>query len=175
MVPDARRGAGPYRLRGQEVTTMRDVSYNVMGLVLDHVGVSTELADIWNDNVDDGTINMEIVAETIEHFHNELKDELIDIVESMSAEGQARTFGMWFDERECQDVRKMLMREGRNHDEVKELLEDYDDEDLVGYVVVLYGDIHCVALDERAGATDIVEDAIDGEQWETLAKLLVTL
>ena len=147
----------------------------LMELTLDHLGINHEQSDIWNDNVSDGTIDEKAIEEIVEHYHSELKQELVDAVEAMSGEGQARTFGMWYDERDAKDVREILVGEGKTMDEAAELLEDYDDDDLVGYVVVLYGDIHCIVADERAGAEAIVEESIDGEDWETLAGLLVDL
>ena len=155
---------------------MREIpSDSLMDAVFDHLGISHEKADIWNDNVNDGTINEEAIAEVIEHYTDELKEELIDEVESMSGEGQARTFGMWYDERSASEVREIFVGEGQTMDEAAERLEDYDDDDMVGYVVVLYGDIDSIVDDERAGAERIVEDAIEGEQWETLAKVLIDL
>ena len=155
---------------------MREIpSDSLMDAVFDHLSISHEKTDIWNDNVNDETINEETIAEVIEHYTDELKEELIDEVESMSGEGQARTFGMWYDERSANEVREILVGEGKTMDEATELLEDYDDDDIVGYVVVLYGDIDSIVTDERAGAERIVEDAIEGEQWDTLAKVLIDL
>ena len=150
-----------------------DISENLMDIVFDHLNIGHEKADIWNDNVDDGTIDEETIAEVVEHYHDELKNELVEAVEEMSGEGQARTFGMWYDEREYQDVRDILVREGKSNDEAEELLEGYEDDDIVGYVAVLYGDIHAIVTDERDAAELLVENAIEGEQWTTLASLLV--
>ena len=154
---------------------MRDVSDNLIDAVFDHLGISYEKSDIWNENVNDGTIDEDVIAEVIEHYHDELKDELIDEVEAMCGEGQARMFGMWFTEELYETAKEIMQQEGHDEDEIEDMLENHDKDGLVGMVRIMGDGYHGLYDDEQEGAAAIVEDAIEGEQWDTLAKVLVDL
>ena len=152
-----------------------DPSELLMEFTFEHLGISYEASDIWNDNLDDLTIDRQAIEEIIEHYHPELKDEIIEAIEALSAEGQARTFGMWVDVDLCKNIHTMFIEEGKSADFADEMLDGHEDEDLVYYVAVLHGDIHCIVNDETEGAMAIAEEAVAGEQWDTLAGLLVDL
>ena len=148
----------------------------LMELVFEHLDISYEMADIWQDNVDNDVIDMQAVAEVVSENLEDFMDELVVRVEDMSGEGQARSFGMWVDSRDCKSVREMLTKEGVfDAETIEDVLEGYTETEEVYYVAVLYGDIHSVVEDERAGAEVIVREAIDSEEWKTLAGLLVNI
>ena len=152
-----------------------NVSDALIEATFDHLNISYDKYDIWNNYVEEGVIDQAAVEEVVEHYHPELKEELVDEVESMCGEGQARMFGMWFTEELYETAKEIMQQEGQDADEIEEMLEDYDKDGLVGMVRIMGDGYHGLYDSEHEGAAAIVEDAIEGEQWQTLAKLLVDI
>ena len=141
-----------------------------MQTMLDDLGISYELTDVWNDNIEE-VENKEHVTSLIEQYGSDpwLKEEMYEELKDWSSEGMARTFGEYVDIIDTESAVKFA-RESLDDEKQADNWSRKEDYELYARIEI-GGDIIYVYEDEEDALRDFIEEQLDSDAASELAVL----